>query len=39
MLYWIYDVPSYLAAGLFVALFVSVCWLGIIFRAPSSRRD
>lgn len=31
MLYWIYEVPSLLVAGLFVLVFVGVCWLGTVF--------
>ena len=39
MLYWIYDVPSFLVEGLLVALFVGICWLGIIsFRGIVERR-
>ena len=34
MLYWIYDVPSFLVVGLFVAVSVGVCWMGIIFLRP-----
>src|SRR6476661_1071899 len=30
MLYWLYDIPTLLAVGLFVALFVGVCWIGIV---------
>ena len=30
MLYWLYDIPSLLAVGLFAALFVGVCWIGIV---------
>ena len=30
MLYWLYDIPTLLAVGLFAALFVGVCWIGIV---------
>ena len=30
MLYWLYDIPSLLAVGLLAALFVGVCWIGIV---------
>jgi len=34
MLYWLYDIPTLLAVGLFAAVFVSVCWMGIILLSP-----
>ena len=34
MLNWMYDVPSFLVVGLFVAVFVGVCWLGTIILRP-----
>jgi hypothetical protein len=34
MLYWIYDIPTLLAVGLFAAVFVGVCWIGIILISP-----
>jgi Protein of unknown function (DUF4239) len=34
MLYWIYDIPTLLAVGLFAAVFVGVCWIGIILLCP-----
>ena len=30
MLYWIYNLPGFVVGGIFVTLFVSACWLGII---------
>src|SRR6188508_232853 len=30
MLYWLYYIPTLLAVGLFAALFVGVCWIGIV---------
>lgn len=38
MFYWIYDVPGFLVAGLFIGLFVGVCWLGIIVLRPFVER-
>ena len=29
MFYWIYDIPTLLVIGLFSAVFIGVCWLGI----------
>jgi hypothetical protein len=37
MLYRIYDVPSLWVIALFVALFVGVCWLGIVVCRPLVR--
>jgi hypothetical protein len=37
MLYWIYDIPTLLAVGLFAAVFVGVCWLGTILSRPFVR--
>jgi hypothetical protein len=34
MVYWIYDIPTLLAVGLFAAVFVGVCWLGTILSRP-----
>jgi hypothetical protein len=34
MLYWLYDIPTLLAVRLFAALFVGVCWIGIILLSP-----
>ena len=34
MLYWIYDIPTLLAVGLFAAVFIGVCWIGIILVSP-----
>jgi hypothetical protein len=34
MVYWIYDIPTLLAVGLFAAVFVGVCWLGTILSHP-----
>jgi Protein of unknown function (DUF4239) len=38
MLYWIYDIPTLAAVSLFDALFVGVCWLGIILFRPWIKR-
>jgi hypothetical protein len=38
MFYWIYNVPSFFVWGLFVIVFVGVCWLGTIFLRPSVER-
>jgi Protein of unknown function (DUF4239) len=37
MLYWIYDVPPLLTVGLFAALFVGVCWIGVVLFRPFVR--
>jgi hypothetical protein len=37
MLNWIYDVPPLWIVALFAALFVGVCWLGIVFFRPLVR--
>ena len=37
MLYWIYDVPPLWTVGLFAALFVGVCWLGVVLFRPFVR--
>ena len=37
MLYWIYDVPPLWTVGLFAALFVGVCWLGVFLFRPFVR--
>jgi hypothetical protein len=37
MLYWIYNLPGFVVGGLFVTLFVGVCWLGIILFGSSSK--
>jgi hypothetical protein len=34
MLYWLYDIPTLLSVGLFAAVFVGVCWIGIILLSP-----
>jgi hypothetical protein len=34
MLYWLYDIPTLLAVGLFAAVFVGVCWIGIVLLSP-----
>ena len=34
MFYWIYDIPTVLVIGLFSAVFIGVCWLGIILLGP-----
>ena len=37
MLYWIYEIPALWVVALFAALFVGVCWLGIVLFRPSVR--
>ena len=37
MFYWIYDVPPLWTVGLFAALFVGVCWLGVVLFRPFVR--
>jgi hypothetical protein len=37
-LYWIYDIPPYKAALLFIAVFVGFYWLGSIFLRPLLRQ-
>ncbi len=37
MFYWIYDTPTLLVIGLFAAVFVGVCWLGIILLRPFAK--
>ena len=37
MLYWIYDFPPLWTVGLFAALFVGVCWLGVVLFRPFVR--
>jgi hypothetical protein len=37
MLYWIYDVPPLWTVGLFAALFVGICWLGVVLFRPFVR--
>ena len=34
MLYWIYDISTVAAVGVFAAVFVGVCWLGTILSRP-----
>src|SRR5262245_34238810 len=34
MLWWFYEVPILAVVGLFVLLFVGLCWIGIIFISP-----
>ena len=34
MLYWIYDISTVAAVGIFAAVFVGVCWLGTILSRP-----
>src|ERR1044072_5431046 len=34
MLYWIYDIPTLLAVGLFAAFFIGVCSIGIVLVSP-----
>jgi len=34
MLYWLYDIPTVAAVGIFAAVFVGVCWLGTILSRP-----
>ena len=34
MLYWIYDVPTLVAVGLFATIFVGVSWIGTIVLSP-----
>jgi hypothetical protein len=38
MFYWIYDIPTIAAVGLFAALLVGVCWLGTILFRPWIKR-
>ena len=37
MLYWLYEIPALSMVGLFAALFVGVCWLGIFLVRPFLR--
>jgi hypothetical protein len=37
MFYWIYDISTLLAVGLFVAVFVGLCWLGTLLARPFVR--
>ena len=37
MFYWIYDIPTVLVIGLFSAVFIGVCWLGIILLGPFAK--
>jgi hypothetical protein len=37
MLYWIYEIPSLWVVALFAALFVGVCWLGVVLLRPLVR--
>ena len=37
MLYWIYDISTVAAVGVFAAVFVGVCWLGTML--VSSQRQ
>ena len=37
MFYWIYDVPPLWTVGLFAALFVGVCWIGVVLFRPFVR--
>jgi hypothetical protein len=37
MFYWIYEIPALSIVGLFAALFVGVCWLGIVLLRPLVR--
>jgi hypothetical protein len=36
-LYWIYDIPTVAAVGVFAALFVGICWTGTILFRPIVR--
>jgi hypothetical protein len=38
MLYWIYDIPHWVGALLFAAVFVGITWLAIVFIRPWVRR-
>ena len=38
MLYWIYDIPHWVGALLFAAVFVGIPWLAIVFIRPWVRR-
>jgi hypothetical protein len=37
MFYWIYEIPALSIVALFAALFVGVCWLGIVLLRPLVR--
>ena len=37
MLYWLYEIPALSMVGLFTALFVGLCWLGIFLVRPFVR--
>jgi hypothetical protein len=37
MFYWLYDIPTLAAVGLFAAVFVGVCALGTILSRPFVR--
>jgi hypothetical protein len=37
MFYWIYDIPALWVIVLFEAVFVGVCWLGIVLLRPFAR--
>ncbi len=37
MLFWLYEIPALSVVGLFTALFVGLCWLGIFLVRPFAR--